>query len=192
MYGGSGFYLQTVQGDGMPLLHCCGSIIEREVDNEVIRCEPGAVLAFDPSIEFSMERAGNLKTMLFGGDGVFLETLRGNAKIILQRLPGDGWPVTTLQSPGNGRTEQELTAADESISMNSGGSTETLVAVPIRVPQISDELLVANGLWEIRHAQGDILRFGQWNNLLEVQPDGSVLMAMESSGAYHTAEQAST
>lgn len=71
----------------MACRHCCGSIIEREVDIDVIRCEPGAVVAFDPSIELSMERAGNLKTMLFGGDGVFLETRRGNAKIILQRLP---------------------------------------------------------------------------------------------------------
>lgn len=72
--------------------------------------------------------------------------------------------------------------------MNSGGSTEPLVAVPIRVHQISYELLVANGLWEIRHAQGNILRFGQWGNQPEVQPDGSILMAMESAGAFHIAE----
>ena len=71
----------------MAFLHCCGSIIERELDDEVIRCEPGAVVAFDPSIEFSIERAGNLKTMLFGGDGVFLATLRGTGKVILQSLP---------------------------------------------------------------------------------------------------------
>ncbi|MDG2029977.1 MAG: AIM24 family protein [Phycisphaerales bacterium] len=87
IFGGSGFFLQTIQGDGMAFLHCCGSIIERELDDEVIRCEPGAVVAFDPSIEFSIERAGNLKTMLFGGDGVFLATLRGTGKVILQSLP---------------------------------------------------------------------------------------------------------
>lgn len=87
VFGGSGFFLQRIEGDGSAFLHCCGSIIERELNNEVIRCEPGAVVAFDPSIDFSIERAGNLKTMVFGGDGVFLATLRGTGKVILQSLP---------------------------------------------------------------------------------------------------------
>ncbi len=87
IFGGSGYFLQRIEGDGTAFLHCCGSIIERELNNEVIRCEPGAVVAFDPSIDFSIERAGNLKTMLFGGDGVFLATLRGTGKVILQSLP---------------------------------------------------------------------------------------------------------
>ena len=87
IFGGSGFFLQTIEGDGTAFLHCCGSIIQRELNNEVLRCEPGAVVAFDPSIDFSIERAGNLKTMLFGGEGVFLATLRGTGKVILQSLP---------------------------------------------------------------------------------------------------------
>ena len=87
VFGGSGFFLQKIEGDGTAFLHCCGSIIERELNNETLRCEPGAVVAFDPSIDFSIERAGNLKTMVFGGEGVFLATLRGTGKVILQSLP---------------------------------------------------------------------------------------------------------
>ena len=87
VFGGSGFFLQKIEGDGTVFLHCCGSIIERELNDDVLRCEPGAVVAFDPSIDFSIERAGNLKTMIFGGEGVFLATLRGSGKVILQSLP---------------------------------------------------------------------------------------------------------
>jgi uncharacterized protein (TIGR00266 family) len=87
VFGGSGFFLQRIEGDGTVFLHCCGSIIERDLNDESIRCEPGAVVAFDPSIDFSIERAGNLKTMVFGGEGVFLATLRGTGKVILQSLP---------------------------------------------------------------------------------------------------------
>ena len=56
-------------------------------DDEVLRCEPGAVVAFDQGLDFSIERAGNLKTMVFGGDGVFLATIRGSGKVIMQSLP---------------------------------------------------------------------------------------------------------
>lgn len=87
IFGGSGFFLQKIEGNGTVFLHCCGSIIERELNDDVLRCEPGAVVGFDPSIDFSIERAGNLKTMVFGGEGIFLATLRGTGKVILQSLP---------------------------------------------------------------------------------------------------------
>ncbi len=87
VFGGAGFFLQQLEGDGTAFLHCCGSVIERTLDNEVLRCEPGAVVAFDQGLDFSIERAGNLKTMMFGGDGVFLATIRGSGKVIMQSLP---------------------------------------------------------------------------------------------------------
>ncbi|MCP4191756.1 MAG: TIGR00266 family protein [Planctomycetaceae bacterium] len=87
IFGGTGLILQEFKGDGTLFVHCCGSIIERELHDETIKCEPGAIVAFHPDIDYSIERAGNLKTMVFGGEGLFLATLRGTGKVIMQSLP---------------------------------------------------------------------------------------------------------
>ena len=86
-FGGAGFVLQKIEGNGTLFAHACGSVIERTLNNEVLRVEPGALVAFSTTLEYSIERAGNLKTMLFGGEGVFLATLRGTGTVILQSLP---------------------------------------------------------------------------------------------------------
>jgi uncharacterized protein (TIGR00266 family) len=86
-FGGAGFVLQKLSGSGEVWLHACGSVIERELNNETIHVEPGALVALSPSLEFKIERAGNLKTMFFGGEGLFLATLSGTGKVLLQSLP---------------------------------------------------------------------------------------------------------
>ena len=62
-------------------------MIRRELKNEILRVDTGCIVAFDPSIEYSIERAGNLKSMFFGGEGLFLATLRGSGSVFLQSLP---------------------------------------------------------------------------------------------------------
>ncbi|PLY06040.1 MAG: TIGR00266 family protein [Desulfuromonas sp.] len=86
-FGGEGFILQRLQGDGMAFVHACGTIIERQLQGETLRVDTGCLVAFEPSIDYNIERAGNLKSMFFGGEGLFLATLRGTGRVWLQSLP---------------------------------------------------------------------------------------------------------
>ena len=86
-FGGEGFILQRLKGDGMVFIHACGCIVERELKGETLRVDTGCLVAFEPTVEYSIERAGNLKSMFFGGEGMFLATLRGHGRVWLQSLP---------------------------------------------------------------------------------------------------------
>ena len=87
LFGGEGFILQKLVGDGMAFLHAGGTIIERELKGETLRVDTGCIVAFEPHIDYSIERAGNLKSMFFGGEGLFLATLKGHGRVWLQSLP---------------------------------------------------------------------------------------------------------
>ncbi|MCD6345852.1 MAG: AIM24 family protein, partial [Bacteroidales bacterium] len=67
LVGGEGFILQKLQGDGKAFVHAGGTVIRRELNNETIRVDTGCVVAFEDSIDFNVEKAGNLKSMIFGG-----------------------------------------------------------------------------------------------------------------------------
>jgi len=86
-FGGEGFVLQRLQGDGMIFVHACGTIIEKELRGDALRVDTGCIVAFEPSVEYNIERAGSLKSMFFGGEGLFLTTLRGTGRVWLQSLP---------------------------------------------------------------------------------------------------------
>jgi uncharacterized protein (TIGR00266 family) len=87
LFGGEGFILEKLEGDGMAFLHAGGTVIERTLNNETLRVDTGCVVAFEPHIDFDIQRAGNLKSMVFGGEGLFLATLRGTGKVWLQSMP---------------------------------------------------------------------------------------------------------
>jgi uncharacterized protein (TIGR00266 family) len=86
-FGGEGFILQRLRGDGMVFIHACGCIVERELKGETLRVDTGCLVAFEPTVEYNIERAGNLKSMFFAGEGLFLATLRGHGRVWLQSLP---------------------------------------------------------------------------------------------------------
>lgn len=86
-FGGEGFILQHLKGDGMVFMHACGTIIERQLQGETLRVDTGCLVAFEPSVEYNIERSGNLKSMFFAGEGLFLATLRGTGRVWLQSLP---------------------------------------------------------------------------------------------------------
>lgn len=86
-FGGEGFILQRLRGDGKAFVHVGGTVIKRELNNETIRVDTGCIAAFTPGIDYDIERAGNLKSMVFGGEGLFLATLRGTGTVYLQSLP---------------------------------------------------------------------------------------------------------
>ena len=86
-FGGEGFILQRLQGDGMAFVHAGGTVIVKELRGETIRVDTGCLVAFDTGIDYDIQRAGNLKSMFFGGEGLFLATLRGTGTVLLQSLP---------------------------------------------------------------------------------------------------------
>ena len=87
LFGGEGFILQKLQGDGLAFIHAGGTLIEHNLKNETLRVDTGCVVAFEDSIDFSVETSGGLKSMLFGGEGIFLSTLKGTGKVWLQSMP---------------------------------------------------------------------------------------------------------
>jgi uncharacterized protein (TIGR00266 family) len=86
-FGGEGFILQKLQGDGMAFIHAGGTVIRRELKGETLRVDTGCLVAFTSGVTYDIERAGNLKSMFFGGEGLFLATLRGHGTVFLQSLP---------------------------------------------------------------------------------------------------------
>ncbi|MFN7233704.1 MAG: AIM24 family protein, partial [Cyclobacteriaceae bacterium] len=87
LVGGEGFILQKLQGDGQAFVHAGGTLIERTLNNETLRVDTGCVVAFASHIDFNVETTGSLRSMVFGGEGIFLATLRGSGKVWLQSMP---------------------------------------------------------------------------------------------------------
>lgn len=87
LVGGEGFILQKLQGDGKAFVHAGGVLIEKTLNNETLRVDTGCVVAFESQIDFDVQRAGSLRSMIFGGEGIFLATLRGTGKVWLQSMP---------------------------------------------------------------------------------------------------------
>ncbi|MDX1690349.1 MAG: TIGR00266 family protein [Acidimicrobiia bacterium] len=85
-FGGEGFILQDLQGDGLVFLHAGGSVVERHLQGESLRVDTGCVVAFEPGIDYTIERAGNLKSQFLGGEGIFLTTLSGTGRVWLQSM----------------------------------------------------------------------------------------------------------
>jgi uncharacterized protein (TIGR00266 family) len=87
-FGGEGFILQRLQGDGLAFVHAGGTLYERELaPGELLRVDTGCIVAFQPSIDYDIQFVGGIKTALFGGEGLFFATLRGPGKVWLQSLP---------------------------------------------------------------------------------------------------------
>lgn len=87
LVGGEGFILQKLKGDGNAFVHAGGTVIERTLNNETLRVDTGCVVAFESQIDFDVQSAGGLKSMIFGGEGMFLATLRGTGRVYLQSMP---------------------------------------------------------------------------------------------------------
>ena len=87
-FGGGGFIMQRLVGDGVAFITAGGTIAERELKpGETIHTDVGALVAFTPSVRFNIEAVGNFKSMIFGGSGVFFASLTGPGKVWIQSLP---------------------------------------------------------------------------------------------------------
>lgn len=109
-FGGEGFVLQKLTGDGLVFMHACGTIVKKELRGEKLRVDTGCLVAMTPGIDYAIERAGGLKSMFFGGEGLFLATLQGEGVVWLQSLPfsrlADRIVANSASSQGGGGSTQ--------------------------------------------------------------------------------------
>jgi uncharacterized protein (TIGR00266 family) len=87
LFGGEGFILQRLRGDGLVFIHAGGTIVEKRLNGEKLMIDTGCIVAFESTISYDIQRSGNLKSMIFGGEGLFLATLQGTGRVWLQSLP---------------------------------------------------------------------------------------------------------
>src|SRR5689334_3626930 len=109
LFGGEGFILERLQGDGLAFVHAGGAIHQRELAmGEVLRVDTGCIVAFQPSVNYDIQFVGKIKTALFGGEGLFFATLRGPGRVWLQSLPLSRLAGRiTAASPQTGRGGRE-------------------------------------------------------------------------------------
>jgi uncharacterized protein (TIGR00266 family) len=86
-FGGEGFILQKLRGNGLAFLHAGGTVVKKKLNNETLLIDTGCIVAFTNTLEYNIEKAGNLKSMIFGGEGLFLATVKGTGTVYLQSLP---------------------------------------------------------------------------------------------------------
>ncbi|MBM3751858.1 MAG: TIGR00266 family protein [Acidimicrobiia bacterium] len=88
LFGGEGFIMQKLEGDGWAFVHAGGTLQERTLaSGEIVRVDTGCIVAMQPSVNYDIQYVGKIKTALFGGEGLFFATLTGPGKIWLQSLP---------------------------------------------------------------------------------------------------------
>ncbi len=104
LFGGEGFILQKLNGDGMAFVHAGGTVVRKELNGEKLLVDTGCLVAFTNGVKYDIQRAGNLKSMVFGGEGLFLATLEGHGSVWLQSMPFArlAQRITSMYSSGKG------------------------------------------------------------------------------------------
>jgi uncharacterized protein (TIGR00266 family) len=88
LFGGEGFILQRLIGNGMAFVHAGGTVIRKKLEaGESLRVDTGCLVAFSPSVDYDIQFIGGFKNALFGGEGIFLARLSGPGNVLLQSLP---------------------------------------------------------------------------------------------------------
>jgi uncharacterized protein (TIGR00266 family) len=110
LFGGEGFIMERLQGDGFAFCNAGGNIYERDLAvGEVLKVDTGCVVAYQPTVDFDIQYVGKIKSALFGGEGLFFATLRGPGRIWLQSLPfsrmADRIVAASKYAGGGGREE---------------------------------------------------------------------------------------
>ena len=88
LFGGEGFIMQRLEGDGFAFVHAGGTLYERQLGaGEMLRVDTGCIVGFQPTVDYDIQYVGKIKSALFGGEGLFFATLRGPGSVWLQSLP---------------------------------------------------------------------------------------------------------
>ena len=110
LFGGEGFIMQRLQGDGWAFVHAGGTLMERDLKpGETLRIDTGCIVAFQPTVNYDIQYVGKIKSALFGGEGLFFATLRGPGRVWLQSLPLSRLAnriVTAVPGMGRGGREE--------------------------------------------------------------------------------------
>lgn len=108
LFGGEGFIMQKLEGDGLAFVHAGGYIVERTLmPGEVLKVDTGCIVAFESTVQYDIQYIGSIKTGVFGGEGLFFATLTGGGKVWIQSLPfsrlaGKVFSLMPRQSPDSG------------------------------------------------------------------------------------------
>ncbi len=86
-FGGEGFILQRLRGDGKAFVHAGGTVVKKELNQDILRVDTGCIVGFSQGIDYNIEQVRGLRSMFFGGEGLFLATLKGKGTVYLQSLP---------------------------------------------------------------------------------------------------------
>lgn len=86
-FGGEGFILQRLRGDGLAFVHAGGTVVRKELKNQTLMVDTGCIVGFTQGIEYDIKLSSGLKSMFFGGEGLFLAELKGEGTVWLQTLP---------------------------------------------------------------------------------------------------------
>jgi uncharacterized protein (TIGR00266 family) len=113
LFGGEGFIMQRLQGDGWTFIHAGGTLMQKDLGpGESLRVDTGCIVAFQPSVSYDIQFVGKVKSALFGGEGLFFATLRGPGRVWLQSLPlsrlADRIVAASPRAGGKGREEGSL------------------------------------------------------------------------------------
>lgn len=88
LFGGEGFIMQKLEGDGMSFVHSGGHVIEKELQaGEILKIDTGCIVAFTHTVDYDIQFVGGIKNTIFGGEGLFFAQLRGPGKVWIQTLP---------------------------------------------------------------------------------------------------------
>lgn len=109
LFGGEGFILQRLRGDGLAFIHAGGTIHRKELGaGEVLRLDTGCLVAFQPSVKYDIAFTGGIKNSVFGGEGLFLATLTGPGSVWVQSLPFARLVGRIVSRYGRGKGEGSL------------------------------------------------------------------------------------
>jgi uncharacterized protein (AIM24 family) len=109
LFGGEGFILQRIEGQGLAFVHASGSVVERTLaPGEELRVDTGCIVAFEDGVDYDIQMVRGVKSLLFGGEGLFFAMLRGPGRIWLQTLPFSRLAGRMMAASGGGREQGNL------------------------------------------------------------------------------------
>lgn len=107
LFGGEGFIMQKLEGDGMAFVHAGGYILERTLGvGETLKVDTGCIVAFTDRVDYDIQFVKGVRNMVFGGEGLFFATLRGPGKVWLQSLPVSRLAAKIISYGGGARREE--------------------------------------------------------------------------------------
>lgn len=107
LFGGEGFIMEKLEGDGMAFLHACGHVVKKELyQGEIIKIDTGCIVGFTATVDYDIQFVGGIKNTIFGGEGLFFATLRGPGTVWIQTLPISRLAGRILQYATTSRREE--------------------------------------------------------------------------------------